>query len=122
MIAGIVHVNLLVPPGTLDDANAFYGETMGLYRTPVPQLQRDTLAWFNITTEEDSQKVHIAFGKNEPGSSRHPCFKVESPQKMLELQQRIYDHYVRGDSSAPQAADKPGDSNSGQSLCLKNLF
>jgi catechol 2,3-dioxygenase-like lactoylglutathione lyase family enzyme len=45
MIAGIAHVNLLVPPGTLDDANIFYGETLGLNPTPVPELQRGKLAW-----------------------------------------------------------------------------
>lgn len=112
MITGIAHVNLLVPPGTLEDANAFYGETLGFHRTPVPELQRATLAWFNITPE-GTQQVHIAFGTNEPNSSRHPCFRVSSPEELLRLQQRIYDHHVRGGSSAPLMADKPGMQNSG---------
>ena len=31
MIAGIAHVNLLVPSGTLDHARDFYGKTLGLH-------------------------------------------------------------------------------------------
>jgi hypothetical protein len=45
MITGIAHVNLTVPPGTLHLAEAFYGQTLGLQRVPVPVLQMDTLAW-----------------------------------------------------------------------------
>lgn len=45
MLTGIAHVNLTVPPGTLDQANEFYGNTLGMHRVPVPHLQRDTLAW-----------------------------------------------------------------------------
>jgi 4-hydroxyphenylpyruvate dioxygenase-like putative hemolysin len=45
MITGIHHVNLLVPEGTLDDATAFYGETLGLQPTPVPHLQIGKIAW-----------------------------------------------------------------------------
>lgn len=45
MISGLAHVNLTVPAGTLDQANAFYGDTLGLTARPVPQLQKGTLAW-----------------------------------------------------------------------------
>lgn len=45
LISGISHVNLLVPAGTLDQARAFYGKTLGFENVPVPVLQRDTLAW-----------------------------------------------------------------------------
>jgi 4-hydroxyphenylpyruvate dioxygenase-like putative hemolysin len=45
MITGLAHVNLLVPPGTLDQANEFYGQTLGLQPIPVPQLQKGKLAW-----------------------------------------------------------------------------
>jgi hypothetical protein len=44
-ITGIAHVNLTVPPGTLDQAAAFYGSTLGFTRIPVPVLQKETLAW-----------------------------------------------------------------------------
>lgn len=45
-ITGIAHVNILVPPGTLDQAHAFYADTLGFTRSPVPALQKDTLAWY----------------------------------------------------------------------------
>jgi hypothetical protein len=45
MITGIAHVNLIVPPGTLHLADAFYGETLGMHRAPVPPRQKDMLAW-----------------------------------------------------------------------------
>lgn len=45
MISGLAHVNLVVPMGTMDSANEFYGNTLGLTARPVPQLQKDSLAW-----------------------------------------------------------------------------
>ena len=44
-ISGLAHVNLLVPAGTLDQAHAFYGGTLGLNARPVPELQKTSLAW-----------------------------------------------------------------------------
>ncbi|OJJ50700.1 hypothetical protein ASPZODRAFT_237799 [Penicilliopsis zonata CBS 506.65] len=112
MITALAHVNLLVPQGTLDQAHEFYADTLGLTSTPVPVLQRGTLAWFNITPD-GSQQIHIAFGSNEPTAQRHPCFRVESPEKLHQLQQRVWEHHLRGGSSAPLMADKPGVQNSG---------
>lgn len=114
MITGLAHVNLLVPPGTLDRAQRFYGDTLGLAPRAVPELQRGTLAWFDIGAS--GQQVHIAFGSNEPKSSRHPCFKIGSPEELLELRQRIWEHHRRGDDAAPKEADKPGEVDSGESL------
>ncbi|KAF2099029.1 glyoxalase family protein [Rhizodiscina lignyota] len=113
MITGIAHVNLTVPPGTLDQANEFYANTLGFHRVPVPHLQRDTLAWFDITPK--GQQIHIAFSNtpNDMAASRHPCFKLESPQALLECQQRVYEHFERGDAGAPKMADKPGEQSSG---------
>jgi hypothetical protein len=48
MIIGIAHVNLTVPPGTLEEAAEFYGTTLGFMRVPVPVLQKDSLAWYVI--------------------------------------------------------------------------
>lgn len=45
MISGIAHVNLLVPPGTLPEANKFYVETLGLIASPVPAAIKETTAW-----------------------------------------------------------------------------
>jgi hypothetical protein len=50
MISGIHHVNLIVQPGTLHLARDPYGDTLGLTSRPVPQVQGETLAWFDIST------------------------------------------------------------------------
>ena len=110
MITGIAHVNLTVPFNTLAEANDFYGATLGLTPRQVPQLQKGRLAWFDIGSS--GQQIHIAFGNNDE-SSRHPCFRIESPEKLLELQKRVWAHHERKDSSAPKAADKPGGESSG---------
>jgi len=112
MISGIAHVNLLVPPGTLEHVEEFYGGTLGLKSRPVPHLQRDTLRWFDIA--DSGQQIHIAFGTNETKSSRHPCFKIESPRALQELQKLVYEHFERGGEAAPKEADKPGEQNSGE--------
>ncbi|TVY81229.1 hypothetical protein LSUE1_G004544 [Lachnellula suecica] len=111
MITGIAHINLLVPQGTLDQAEEFYSGILGFTRVPVPVLQKDTLAWFDITP--GGQQVHIAFGQNDLKSPRHPCFKIASPEALLELRTKIYDHHVSGKAAAPQEADKPGEVDSG---------
>ncbi|KAH8706982.1 hypothetical protein GQ44DRAFT_716119 [Phaeosphaeriaceae sp. PMI808] len=113
MILGIHHVNLVVPPDTLHLANEFYGNTLGLKPRPVPQLQRGTLAWFDIGTSE--QQVHIAT-KSEDfqlKSSRHPCFKLGGVEELAALQKKIWDHFEQRGESAPKEADKPGEKNSG---------
>ncbi|KAH8424220.1 hypothetical protein N8T08_010518 [Aspergillus melleus] len=112
MIAGLAHINLLVPPGTLEEANLFYTGTLGLTAVPVPPLQKETTAWFNIS--DGGQQVHIGFGENEPDSPRHPCFRVGSVEELHVLKQRIYDHHVRGGKAAPMSADKPGEAISGE--------
>jgi len=63
----------------------------------------------------NGQQVHIALGSNEPESSRHPCFRVESPDALMELQKRVWDHYERREdnAAAPRSADEPGRENSG---------
>lgn len=96
----------------MDRANSFYGNTLGLLPRPVPHLQKGRLAWFDIGAS--GQQIHIAYESNETlTSSRHPCFRVESPEMLLLLRQRIYDYYVRADVAAPLEADKPGEENSG---------
>jgi catechol 2,3-dioxygenase-like lactoylglutathione lyase family enzyme len=114
MISAIHHINLVVPPSNLPHAVTFYATTLGLTPRPVPHLQKDTLAWFDIGTS--GQQVHVAIGKPEDfahSSSRHPCFRVESAEKLMELQERVYSHFEEGGEAAPQACDKPGGKNSG---------
>lgn len=115
MIAGLAHVNLTVPEGTLPLANEFYGTTLGLTPRPVPHLQKDRLAWFDIGSS--GQQVHIAHGAPtdfEKDSARHPCFKLESQDALLALRKRVYEHFTKGGESAPKAADKPGEEDSGE--------
>ena len=117
MITGLAHVNLVVPSGTLAQANSFYGDTLGLTSSPVPQLQKDTLAWFNIA--DSGQQIHVAFGRSADfegeaaKSSRHPCFKLASPEALLELQKRIWKHLNDGGDAAPKECDQPGGEDSG---------
>jgi hypothetical protein len=115
MISGIAHINVTVPADTLHLAHEFYSGTLGLTPRTVPVLQKDTLAWFDIGTS--GQQVHVAMGAatdfSAPLSSRHPCFKIQSPEALLELRRRIWEHHQRGGSSAPQQADQPGREASG---------
>lgn len=112
MITGIAHINLLVPPGTLPHATTFYSTTLGLTPRPVPAHRVHDLAWFDIGSS--GQQVHIAPGTNEERkSSRHPCFKLGSPQELMELRARIWAHYESGGEAAPLEADRPGDVSSG---------
>ncbi|KAI9924276.1 hypothetical protein ASPWEDRAFT_42707 [Aspergillus wentii DTO 134E9] len=120
MISGIAHVNLLVPAGTLPEANKFYVETLGLIASPVPAAIKETTAWFNIG--ESGQQIHIAFGNNEHKSTRHPCLRVGSVDDLLKVQRRIYEHHLAGDSAAPQEADKPGESSGEKGVEFPSRF
>jgi hypothetical protein len=114
MIAGIAHVNLTVPEDKLHLASEFYGTTLGLTPRAVPQHQRGRLAWFDIGTS--GQQVHVAPGPAsdfETASKRHPCFKLESVEALVQIQRRIWEHFERGGDAAPKAADQPGERNSG---------
>ena len=115
MISGLAHVNLTIPPNTLGPANAFYGTTLGLTPRTVPERQKGTLAWFDVGSS--GQQVHIAFGPQsdfEKESPRHPCFRLESPEALGRLRERIWEHYVRGGEGAPREADRPGGESSGE--------
>jgi len=114
-ISGYAHVNLTVPAGTLPIALEFYAGVLGMYAIPVPSMQKDTLAWFDCG---NGQQVHISHPKDakfpiDPISSRHPCFKVGSLEKLNELRERIYQAKLDGGPSAPMDADPPGMVDSG---------
>ncbi|OCF59199.1 hypothetical protein L486_03701 [Kwoniella mangroviensis CBS 10435] len=109
------HVNLPVPKGTLHLAQEFYGEVIGFENDPVPQLQREILLWFRIG--DGPQQIHVAFENISPDSkvisSRHPCFQISSPEALLSLQKRIYEHKQSGAESSALECDQPGEENSG---------
>ncbi|KAJ5473496.1 hypothetical protein N7475_003062 [Penicillium sp. IBT 31633x] len=111
MISGIAHINLPIPQGTLAQAEEFYGTTLGLTSSPVPELQKGTILWFNIGSS--GQQVHISCGPTDPLSKRHPCFKLSSREELEELKTSIYNHHRRGGPGAPMAADAPGELDSG---------
>jgi hypothetical protein len=48
MISGIAHINLTIPRDTLEQAEEFYGTTLGLTSSPVPELQKGTILWYAI--------------------------------------------------------------------------
>jgi hypothetical protein len=110
-ITGLAHINLIIPAGSLDLANEFYGKTLGLTPREVPSAQKGTLAWFDIA--DSGQQVHIAFGPEEVESRRHPCFSVSSGKALLGLQTKIFEHFQKGGQSAPRQCDQPGTQNSG---------
>ncbi|EPS25895.1 hypothetical protein POX_c04272 [Penicillium oxalicum] len=111
MIIGIAHVNLTVTPGSLDHAQQFYGETLGLKSAPVPEHQVGSLLWFDVGSRE--QQIHISCGSTDPESRRHPCFRLSGRDELEAMKQAVYEHHVRGGPAAPMAADKPGEENSG---------
>ncbi|KAM7198904.1 hypothetical protein V8F20_005971 [Naviculisporaceae sp. PSN 640] len=147
MIAGLHHVNIIIPPSpdhstALALATSFYAQTLGLTLRPVPAAQKDRLAWFDIGTS--GQQVHVAFGRPDIDftplarqASRHPCFRVENLEKLRELQERVWGHFLAGrdeqgqeqeqeggrseveeemsirKASAPMDCDEPGKENSG---------
>ncbi|KAH9893853.1 hypothetical protein F4778DRAFT_298348 [Xylariomycetidae sp. FL2044] len=114
LISGLAHVNITIPKGTLDLAKSFYGGTLGLASRPVPIAQTNELAWFDIGSS--GQQVHVSLAKHDQdviatNSSRHPCFKISSPEALLELQKRIFAHFEKKGIDAPMAADEPGESS-----------
>lgn len=123
----LIKVNILVPPSTLPLATLFYGSTLGLTSRPVPHLQAGTLAWFDIS--ESGQQLHVAIGRPDVDftdearkASRHPCFRVESADKLRELQERIWEQYKRGGEGAPMSCDEPGSVGSGEFFFFLLLF
>lgn len=93
----------------------------------MPAHRVHDLAWFEIG--DSGQEVHIApdyngsngnvkgEGGEEGGkakwSSRHPCFRVGSPELLEELRVRIWRHFEQGGEAAPLEADRPGATASG---------
>ena len=69
---------------------------------------------FDITPA--GQQIHISSKPAPPNdhtASRHPCFKLSSPEALLEIQGRVFKHFEAKSEGAPMAADKPGEVDSG---------
>lgn len=117
LITGLHHINITVPDHTLPLAKAFYADTLGLTPRPVPVAQAQKLLWFDIGAS--GQQVHISLPEHPDDvasfratdTNRHPCFRVGSPAALLELQKRVYGHWLRGGDGAPLAADAVGETS-----------
>jgi catechol 2,3-dioxygenase-like lactoylglutathione lyase family enzyme len=128
LILSIAHVNLSVPPGTLDQAKTFYTSTLGFTARPVPPAQVESVAWFDIASS--GQQIHISYPEgpakasdtNNPAASRHPCFKLASRDALVAVQQRILNHIARGGPDAPMACDAVGTSSGAQGVEYPTRF
>ncbi len=70
----------------------------------------------------NGQQIHISHPKTllpnsltdtMADSARHPCFKINTAEDLLELQKKIWNHHRAGKESSPVMADEPGATNSG---------
>ncbi|KAJ2968924.1 hypothetical protein NUW58_g10111 [Xylaria curta] len=69
MITGLHHINLVVPPDTLDDAAAFYGSTLGLTPRAVPALQNESNRPHQHNAQNASNQMFGAIGGAGPSGS-----------------------------------------------------
>jgi catechol 2,3-dioxygenase-like lactoylglutathione lyase family enzyme len=91
MLTGIAHVNLTVPTDTLDEAEAFYSNTLGMQRVPVPALQKDRLAWYVVSYGPSAISAVSwikAHEQNEgstspPKVSKYTSLSVQQPRSPL---------------------------------------
>jgi hypothetical protein len=62
---------------------------------------------FEITP--GGQQIHVAFDlPNDVKAMRHPCFKLESPEALVQLQRKVWRHFeLRAESEgAPLEVDR----------------
>jgi catechol 2,3-dioxygenase-like lactoylglutathione lyase family enzyme len=67
------HVQVIVPPGGLDEAVRFYGEIVGLERIERPKSMGGIGAWFRA----GSQELHVSeYDEFVAAVKAHPAFEV----------------------------------------------
>ena len=71
----IQHVSIPRPPGSDEEARAFYGEVLGLEEVPPPQsLHEQDLIWYRVGDHE----LHLfAEDPVQDSSGRHFCLEVD---------------------------------------------
>ena len=79
----IQHVSLTRPPGSHDEARAFYGGVLGLDEIAVPaSLRQLDLIWYAVGADE----IHLVAQENpdNTGSARHFCLQVGDLREVRE--------------------------------------
>lgn len=80
-----------------------------------------------LSSPKTNKQIHVSFEKGHseagpalsgpsPISSRHPCFSLPSQEALSALQERIYQHHIKGVPASAQECDKPGGENSGSKV------
>ena len=87
MIEAIDHVQLAAPAGCEEDARKFFGEVCGLEEIPKPEgLAARGGAWFLC----GAQQLHVGVEEGfTPSRKAHPAFRVDSPDELRSLAERI---------------------------------
>ena len=66
-------MQVLAPPGGVEDAARFYGEVVGLEPIARPETMGGAAAWFRVGSQELHVSEHAAF---VPAERAHPAFDV----------------------------------------------
>ena len=67
------HVQIVAPPGGVDEAIRFYGEILGLQQIERPRTMSGTGAWFRVGAQELHVSEHDDF---VPARKAHPAFAL----------------------------------------------
>jgi catechol 2,3-dioxygenase-like lactoylglutathione lyase family enzyme len=71
------HVQVVVPPGGIDEAARFYAEVVGLERIERPETLGGVGAWFRA----GSQELHVsAYEDFTPSGKAHPAFQLNGAE------------------------------------------
>lgn len=81
-------------------------------------LKTKTNKQIHVSFEKGSTETGPALSDPSPISSRHPCFSLSSQEALTALQERIYEHHIKGVPASAQECDKPGGENSGSKVSL----
>ncbi|KAF8582484.1 hypothetical protein K439DRAFT_1661806 [Ramaria rubella] len=115
MLQGLQHVNLTVghTPDSLELADAFYGDVLGLKADPVPPSMVGYLRWFRLG-DNTGQQIHISLERNPATLANrsltqfHPCFVLPFTQ-LTALRKKLNAFAVSGHAAAcSEVADDGG--------------
>jgi predicted enzyme related to lactoylglutathione lyase len=70
-------VQVVVPPGAVDEAARFYGDAVGLERITRPETMGGIGAWFRAGSQELHVSEHEDF---VPAAKAHPAFELDGTE------------------------------------------